>query len=245
MQKLNVYGDSHARFFKISPELSGFQASNLTDFEVDVTLFIGSTILGLPRRESTLSVNLSISDTVAGSIAVFNFGQVDVELGYFYRTVVKGETVTFDEFSDRLVESYRTFLEGITDTASSIVVKGINPPVLVSQGKAIKYIARIISEKEDEARHAEQFERLREILPPIEERTAMSKTFNTAIESMCAEIGVGYFDLWKMLLNKKAGRIHDRHVPSVRDHHLVDSVWIRRQHWKKLLKTIAKHRPGS
>jgi hypothetical protein len=240
MQTLNVYGDSHTRFFALIPELSRFKKKYLAGFDVNVRFFGGSTVLGLPRRKSTLSVNIEISDTVADAITVLNFGQVDVELGYFYRKVVKGEDIDFDDFTERLVESYKTFLSSVMDRARMIIVKGVNPPVLIPQGKATKYIARIISSKQERKKHVRQLELLREMLPSIQERTSMSKRYNARLKKTCDGLGLCYFDIWDVLINKKTGRVKDLFIPARRNHHLVDSVWIRRQHWKALIKYLPK-----
>jgi len=237
-QKLNVYGDSHARFFRQVPELSRFWKKNLGGFNVKVRFFGGSTVLGLPRRKTTLSVNTEIAETVADSVAVLNFGQVDVELGFFYRKVVKGEDLEFADFCDVLVSAYQQFLESTMTVARAVFVKGVNPPVLLPQDKAVDYIARIISAKQERHKHTDQLELLRETLPSIKERTEMSRLFNAKLATMCEALDIGYFDLWGVLVNKRTGRVHERHVPARKNHHLVDSVWIRKQHWKELVKHL-------
>ena len=141
MKKISVFGDSHSRIFK---------KINIKNIVLDVNNISGGTITGLAKRISTLEIKKTIIAYLQNQeldYLILKFGQVDIELGYYYKSVVKNDTFTKQEYIDIIIGKYKLFLEDILKyiDKSKIIIWGINPPALLSKKKCLLYTSRISS----------------------------------------------------------------------------------------------------
>lgn len=82
---VSVFGDSHCSRFAISRQMIACMPL-LRAVDLALHPFSGGTITGFGKRSSSLGIADKIRTAIRpyDRLLVFNFGQVDVELGYFY-----------------------------------------------------------------------------------------------------------------------------------------------------------------
>ena len=151
MKKILVLGDSHAVYFSPTHEVREFQKSGFSIYDIETAPVIGGTVTGFGRRNSSKNMFEQFKERIIQSnpdYVCFALGQVDIELGYFYRTIVKGEKLDAFEFIDSLTTTYTNAVEKIKQDIScchfKTIFKGINISVLTeSRNKALRYTKRI------------------------------------------------------------------------------------------------------
>lgn len=201
MKKFNILGDSHTEYFKISPILK-FELSVLEDVDADIEVIHGASIIGLGKRQSTLSVNKLIEDKVTDdSYNVLCFGQVDLELGYYYRKIVKKENITSKEYIAMLVQTYFDFILSLKISHDSIVVKGVNLTTLKHPHFSMSYVARIIIENIEKKDQAPYMKHLRKIYDSESIRNEMLLEFNSILSIRLSKVGIKYFDINDLIAN--------------------------------------------
>ncbi len=240
--KILVVGDSHSQYFGITPQLRAAYPA-LTGTACELRTVHGATITGFGKRASSLgtrNVIVALLKESPPDFLVLNFGQVDIELGIPYRKYMKFEEINLKDIIRNFVEIYRTFIESLDFPNDRILVKGVNLSVLVhDRNKAIQYIKRIVAINEDPAEEETGvIERMKADFPNDFQRDATVRHFNACTAEAMAAIGVSYFDLNAALFDERTGLISSRYIPSGRDHHLVDSVEVRKMHWQALLREI-------
>ena len=240
MKKIQIFGDSHSRYFEVTPKLQ-FHAPWTRSLDVEVNKIPASTIIGLGRKRSKLNVSQIIDDNIQDkSLLVLAFGQVDMELGYYYKKIVKNEDIDLYDFADELLSVYKGYIESVALKDNPIALKGLNLTVLKHQPFAIHYTRRIISENitdKDELQRLSM--QLKEKMEPFSKRNGATIYFNKNLRDLCLEHGWLYFDINDFLSGFTLGRgILDTFVPSGFDHHLVDSLEVRQAHLNELRKLI-------
>src|SRR5690606_15775642 len=91
----------------------------------------GASLTGVRKYASTLRLKEIIEAKVkTSSHLVVSLGQVDLELGYYYRQVVKGELWTAADYIEFLVDIYKGLLDGIGVSECQVALKGANLTVL-------------------------------------------------------------------------------------------------------------------
>lgn len=87
MKQIQVFGDSHSIYFQVNNKLL-FHAPWIKKFNIEVNSIPASTIVGFGKKRSKLNVKSLIDEKKDNNkINLFAFGQVDLELGYYYRKV--------------------------------------------------------------------------------------------------------------------------------------------------------------
>ncbi|MEA2048166.1 MAG: hypothetical protein U9O64_06915, partial [Campylobacterota bacterium] len=163
---------------------------------------------------------------------------VDLELGYYYRKVIKNEEINYGIFVDYLVEKYVDFLKLTNLDKSSMVVKGLNLTVLKYGDFATSYIQRIITENiENKNEVLQAKKKLNTVMESYSARNNATLNFNIKLQQVCLNEGWKYFDVNEYLSDFTVGKgILDRFIPSGFDHHLCDSVEVRKMHLSELNK---------
>ncbi len=246
--KILVIGDSHSKYFNITPELRDC-VSNTRGLSIKVIPLSGATITGFGRRSSSLDsygTLVSEIEEFSPDHICFAFGQVDIELGYYYRKVFKDEDVNYTDFIQDLIKNYidRTLNFVESHPKLSITFKGINLSTLTeSRNKAINYTSRIISENisdPEQRKYASQ--KLKDLLASNIERNGAHLYFNQMLEKECENNNFGYFDVVKETSDLSTLAVNKFHIPSSDDHHLVDSLYIREIHIQKLVSSLVRKR---
>ncbi|HEV2532083.1 hypothetical protein [Phenylobacterium sp.] len=145
-------------------------------------------------------------ERLAHATVLFKFGQVDLEFVYDFQRIHSGQTA-FDlaAASDFARESARRYAEFLRQaraaTSARIVVSSALPPTLsdaaLRQGVVNGHIAHLHAEADIEALAAGL---ARLDMPDQPTRTGLARTFNTTLQSACAELGLAFLDDFNPLL---------------------------------------------
>lgn len=241
-----IIGDSHCGYFDIPEEIRSSN-NNFRGVHNHVLSIPGATINGFGKRNSTLNVNEKITnkyESLNPNYLCFALGQVDIELGFFYKTLIKNEEIRFPEFAKKTVDTY---IKSIVDFSKNqehplenICVKGVNLPALVyNRAKCVNYTLKIITENiikiEDINEHKKN---LQKHLPSSLELNRNHILFNNELKNSALEYGIKYFDINTQISDKKSGLLHKKFVPSKYDHHIIDSLYVKELHINSLIKAF-------
>ena len=99
MKKILIYGDSHTKGF------IGYKNDKVI---LDINSIPGASIKGLPRHKSTLNLNEKIKIKLENNydLVIFKFGQVDIDLGFWYTKIYKNNNIKFDEYINIIINKY-------------------------------------------------------------------------------------------------------------------------------------------
>ncbi|MDH2421833.1 hypothetical protein [Cobetia amphilecti] len=238
--KILVFGDSHALYFGMTEQVKRYLKHNIEGIQINNHVYAGGTINGFGRRDSTLGLYdkvLYSIDEFKPDVVCIGFGQVDLELGYYYKKYVKEEDFEFNEWALSTLTVYSNFIKGL---GVPVVVKGLNPPVLVSsRNKAINYTRRIITENiKDKSKAKLVINRMKAEFPSDLYRISMTNIFNNHLKTMCSANNWNYFDLHDELTDLNTGMIRSAFIPTKPDHHVIDSIYVRSIFIDKLLDEI-------
>lgn len=244
--KILIFGDSHSGYFNLSNELKDM-CESFRGIETKVATMPGATINGFGKRKSTLNLRDKLLEELNGfnpDFVCFALGQVDVELGLYYREVVKGESIDHKQFIDELCENYWITIKDILSNTniplSKVCVKGINLSVLTkSRQKAIQYTRRIITENIQIKDDVQKFTNLlKRTYPSNLERYSNHIYFNNVMKAT-VEGEASYFDINDLIEDpENKGEVHPAYIPSKSDHHVLDSLFVRQVHMERLINKL-------
>jgi len=236
MKKVLIFGDSHSSFFRPQPLGSLWTGST---HEIKTQVIAGATIRGFGKSVSSLNVKERIIEVAnLGDVVVLCFGQVDIELGLYYRRVVKKVTESDHAFMLDCISAYQQLLDVLLSRSIGVVIKGLNYPALVSQDAAVKYTTKIIKSNisdEDEARQLTR--KLKKELPGIMERINLTRQFNLMLHMLASQNGLPYFDINDHIAYPN-GLIREEFLRSTADNHICDSIKTRIIHLECLNKVL-------
>jgi len=239
---IKIFGDSHSVYFQNIHHT--FDNSKIHDQRIETYMTPGASIKGIgKRRNSSLNLQEKLLNTIEdGDLIVLVFGQVDIELGLYYRQAVQQINETSDDFIKSCIESYEYLLNVLKDhfPKSIIFIKGINMPVLIDQQKALRYTKRIITENiSDKIQIQKATQRLRKKLPTIIERIKISLQFNDYLEQLALKKDIYYFSVNDLICHSNM-MVQDAYIPTGFNHHIIDSIEVRRIHYKSLKNAMDK-----
>lgn len=243
MLNIKIFGDSHTVYFQKKPILNKrFLSNNIAYINSECYVYKAASVKGFGSRNSTLNVRdqilLKIKDD---DLVVLSFGQVDIELGIYYKKIVLNENETYKSFFQACIDSYILLINLIKEKSKNIVIKGLNLPVLLDENQAAKYVSRIITENIINGSQKENATRsLRRNLPNIFERINITNTFNSLLQEMASREQLLYFDINKMIAYPN-GIVKEEFLPSSFDHHLADNVKTRMVYFNELENIIIKN----
>lgn len=246
--KVLIFGDSHSNYFRVTRD----QLSNnpaLLEHEFNLLKIRGATISGFGKRNSTLNSQEKLRAAYkkhSPDNICFALGQVDIELGYYYRLVVKEEKIDFLKYAEELASSYICFItnfcESLQIPLNKIILKGVNISVLTeSRQKAIKYTSKIITENIKDPNEINDYKsKLSIVFPDAITRCSHHISFNNFIKRELKS-GMSYFDINDLIVDPvNAGKCKRRYIPAGMDHHVIDSLEVRDYHISKLIEATRR-----
>lgn len=240
--EVTVFGDSHSQFFFPSGFYvgrCGFRSS--LPFRVVGEAIPAASLAGFRPGASTLKVKEIVAQGLDGSSRmVLAFGQVDLELGYYYRLVIKNESMTPEAYVNWLLDIYADFLRGISRSDCEIALKGVNLTALTPIPFAVRYVSRIVTEGRDvPVKEAEQM--VTPFILPEAAQNDMHLQFNRGLAKLARNLGMRYFDINDRISDGSVygasisvPRLSDNVKTARFDHHLADTVAVRRWHYEAL-----------
>ncbi|SHH75547.1 hypothetical protein [Ferrimonas marina] len=241
-QDVIIFGDSHSENFALNDQIKTVVPGiNLFRFDINVTY--GSSLVGIGRKKSTLNIRSRVYNKVKETkpdTVVLAFGQVDIELGLYFRKYVKKQKLTIEQYFEDLISSYIEFINHLPIENNRVVVKGINLPVLCyDDEKWAKYTSRIISENKsliddvgivETKMYSEMFS--------DHERTKQALLFNDNLRKRLEKVDVKYYDISQETINVSTGLIDDDYIPIGFDHHIIKSLKVSKLYWNGLINAI-------
>lgn len=212
--KVKVFGDSHSRIFKyLKPK----------NIEFDLKFISGATITGFGKRHSSLNVKNNIleflrNNTIDYKFIILKFGQVDIDLGYYYKIVLKGLNLDYKKYIENLIDIKEKFLNELIkyDVKDKLIIFGINPPSLVDKKNCFIYTKKIIMVNELD-------ESLKEILfnniPTYEKRVEISRYYNQKTLELCKKMNIKYLEIFDEFFLKDNKTLNQEFTLD-NDHHL-------------------------
>ncbi len=239
MTTIRFFGDSHARYFHINPSIR--QRWHLDD---NTPTLVGkaidaASVMGFRPGRSTLNTKKKISRNLShADFLVLSFGQVDLELGYYYRRVVKGENLSRSAFTTMLSKIYLDFVTSLDFPAEKIAIKGVNLTVLADKEFSFNYVKRIVLDQQEEERQILE-DRLHKEIATEKAQNSMHLEFNDKIAKKFGTIGAKYFDINSNIARLSSTGEPDPKLglqqiwhPAINDHHLADNLELRRYHFR-------------
>ncbi|ABE59338.1 O-linked N-acetylglucosamine transferase family protein [Chromohalobacter israelensis] len=220
--KIKVFGDSH---------IQSIQNINKNSNEESLLVHVihGATILGLGKRKSTLETRKKITNSLnPNDFVTLGFGQVDLELGFYYRKIIKKERISPNYFFDLLIENYKRFIIEIKNNCAGVVIKGVNLPVLKEHDAAVSYVSRIITENIscDTTKHSLLAE-LRSKYDSYESRAIFALELNKKIKGLAKDTQCEYFDINSYISKESTNEVDNKYIPENIDHHILVSEDLR------------------
>lgn len=244
--EITVFGDSHSGFFFPTPFFAGRCGYGFPlPYRVTGKPIHAASLAGFRPGVSTLKVKETIAEALPGARHMaLAFGQVDLELGYYYRLAVKKQATNPAEYVDWLIGIYRGFLAGLDTRHCRMALKGVNLTALSPRLFAVRYVSRIVMEGKKLAQAQADEMILPHILPELEQNR-MHRAFNARLAALAGDLGHGYFDLNDQIsdgpiqaLAAAQPRLADQFKTGFFDHHLADTVVVRRMHYEALGKVF-------
>lgn len=244
--KILVLGDSHSRYLNVTQEMRDF-IPNSRGVDLKVISISAASIKGFGRRESTLSTYdkfLQEYYDYKPDLICFALGQVDLELGYFYSKVIKGNNLSSKSFINEVITLYLDKLSELVKELNiekeKVIIKGVNLSTLTeSRSKAINYTSKIIVENIHDVNESKRYkELLKDNFPCNSIRNNHHNYFNLLLGERCKKLGFCYFDINDSIVDVATKNVKKEFIPSTNDHHLVDSLFVREVHLQRLLNAI-------
>ncbi|MCF6304904.1 MAG: hypothetical protein L3J33_05990 [Rhodobacteraceae bacterium] len=237
-----LLGDSHCRSFFNHPLLGPFVDGNGVERKLYCHKIRGASMTGFGRRKSSLALRSTTHRLVKKyrnycSHTVYAFGQVDVELGLYYRWLQNTETfdphILFEEIIDKYLQTILSFR-----TKTTPIIKGINQTVLESHKTSVHYVSQILSKSDTTKTNSPELQKLLEIYPSYAARKTISDDFNHMLKAKSEQNGIRYFDLNSQLVDPKTNSVYYAYRPAGTGHHVVDSMKIRQIYKQGLAQAL-------
>ncbi len=244
---VDIVGDSHTVFFKVDMQAARRMGINRPlRFSPRVKQVNGASLTGVRKYASTLRLKEIIeAKAKTASHLVVSLGQVDLELGYYYRQVVKGEAWSPADYIDFLADIYKGLIGGIGGSDCRLALKGVNLTVLSTPLFTKRYLSRILTEKSPEDQdEAEQ--KLAGLVLGEKAQNAFHLAFNARLEELARACGVRSFDINDRIAARGPRgqiavpiRLAVEHQPMAFDHHLAPTIHVHRAHIDALQAVFA------
>jgi hypothetical protein len=189
-----IFGDSHSLCFG--------QGNTLVDNKYNIQMLNrdSASARGLINENSTLRYGLDITNFINfkkgfgikpynfdenNNYYLFKFGQVDVQINYYYKIIVKKENIIKKFFFEDIIKDYMDFLNPFKN--SNIIVCGINLP---NPTNYKRYLVNCFNRREDIKMIDDEIEKL-----TLEEMNNDTLFFNELLKNSCDNYSIKYFDL--------------------------------------------------
>lgn len=190
-----IFGDSHCLCFG--------QGDTIVDnkFNIQMLKRDSASARGLGNENSTLKYGIDIKNFIyfkkgfgnnkpynsdeSKNYYLFKFGQVDSQINYYFKKIVKKEDIDKNIFFNEVIDEYITFLNSFKNY--NIIVCGINMP---SPTNYKRYLINCFNIKEKNLNIDDDIEKI-----TLEEMNNDTIIFNELLKNQCQSNSIKYFDL--------------------------------------------------
>lgn len=255
MIKFCIAGDPNAAYYARDGKVAQFMDSYLGKLFYSQSFYTYSAcIRGLdktqtPPKDPYPVDNLAIQldrfiPGYKGDYLVIGLGQFDLEFDYYYRSVIEQKNT--DRFIDELVDIYRAYLQSVKEKHGiGIVIRGLNPTVLVHDLTSQYYIANQVAQFYGSGNKEADTELYLRIIRGISrmdftyaKRFEQVRQFNEALKSLAKELGGHYFDIWDKVIDPDTGMVDFKFMPAPGTGYLADTFAMRQIHYDALYRLM-------
>lgn len=195
-----AWGNSHlVPFFSTQKYI--YDEFNVTPFIFSIT---GASASGLPKLSSTYNlfekIQLAI-ETLQPKVTFLNFGQVDIEIGLYYKKVIKEESIDPYDFIVSTVDNYLSCIKTIR---SNVCILPISLPSIKNDIAARTVVQRaIIHQVTDDAIKKTYIQKLVTLYPSYAERRQHALIYNTILFDKAKHYGIQKLDTQRFFCKKE------------------------------------------
>jgi hypothetical protein len=198
--------------------------------DIDVTVLGGASAKGLNTLNSATKANESIRLKInRKSNVLFCFGNVDIHIKFFYKSLTKIPDLT--DYVNDIILNYSAFVDGLGLTGEVFIVN-IIPPIIKSE-YLVKSLLKVFGDKVNK-KELEHLFKTNPVIFTIEFRRQLVDMANKALRNWCTLKSYTFIDINKYLVNDNGDVIEQFTDPVVRTNiHLMWEPTI--PIWSKLL----------
>lgn len=232
------FGDSHTRYFKRTNTMAWSGVLSRTTPSVTAFDYVAASAKGFAAGLGSRFAYRSFSrdyERSASDFVCLGYGQVDAEMGFYFRKYVKGYQGSAEADLSGVFDAYIKMAEATVKTRP-LVFKGPNPSTLRIDTQLLnnafkRLVVRITSTDERAAIWADMNERP----PAVADHAMINRTAAELLKSKVEKAGHIYFDIRSEVEDSTTpGLARWEHVPAESDVHLCDSFHVRKAHAERL-----------
>lgn len=237
---MNIYcfGDSHTRYFKRSNTLAWASVLSRTTPTVTACDYTAASAKGLAAGDSSRFAYRSFKrdyDKFAPDFVCVGYGQVDAEVGFYYRKYAKNFTGSAEA---DLSSVYDGYIKRVEETLKMrpLVFKGPNPSTLRIETQLLNNVyQRLVARMTNSEQRAAIWAEMQSSPPEVAEHGRINAMAAEMLRAKVEAAGHIYFDIRSEVEDPSApGLARWEHVPADSDVHLCDSFHVRRAHAERL-----------
>jgi hypothetical protein len=211
-----IFGDSFIGPFKL-----------VDDSKIRIYKFTGATMKGITKKEhkNRKKIINILSKNPNPKCIIFNFGQVDLYLSYYYDKFIKNKRFMMES----IIKKYIEFINTIDCNNCNKIVIAVYPTTLKDKNvfkSLLKY--NVLSEDVINSIDKSDIEKTSN----FKFRYNMYIKFNNLLEKYCKIYNINYINLDNLLLNKNK-KLKDQYI----NHFDKDSIHL---HWEPLIPILIK-----
>lgn len=235
---IHCFGDSHARFFRKANTLAWAGVVSHTSPRVVAFDYVAASAKGFAAGEASRFAYKRFRrdyEMTEPDFVCLGFGQVDAEVGFYFRKHVRGFTGSAEADLSSVYDAYIRMAESAI-RVRPLVFKGPNPSTLRIDTQLQRYVSqRLVVRMTRESERAAILADLQARPPEVAEHGRINSLAAELLRASAEAAGHVYFDVRAELEDPQSiGMARWEHVPADSDVHLCDSFHVRRAHAERL-----------
>lgn len=240
VKNMNIFclGDSHTRYFKKANTLAWSGILSRTSPSVTAFDYVAASAKGFAAGPTSRFAYRSFRRDYEANCPDFiclGYGQVDAEMGFYFRKFVKGYTGSAEADLSGVFDAYIQMAEATVKTRP-LVFKGPNPSTLRIDIQLLTHsFQRLVVRITDTEERKVIWTAMNERPPSVTDHAMNNCTAAAILKSKVEKAGHIYFDIRSEVEDSATpGMARWEHVPAISDVHLCDSFHVRKAHADRL-----------
>lgn len=232
------FGDSHARYFRKANTLGWAGVMSNTTPRVIAFDYVAASAKGFAAgAESRFAYKKFCRDfnENAPDYVCMAFGQVDAEVGHYFRKYVRNSTESAEADLSRVYDDYIA-MAAATVSSRPLIFKGPNPSTLrIDEQLALYTFRRLVTRISVTAERDAIWEKIKLNPPQPAAHGAINQMAAELLKTKVEKAGHLYFDIRSAVEDPSASGLAGwEFVPAESDVHLCDSFHLRKAHAERL-----------